>query len=378
MDELNELSKYAGLEDHVVKANDVFKVGLVNDPQQLDEVTFHPEFTHQIFGDEEIIFGYKKVSIQLYFTTGSLKPYFTFKVSGKCKGSEEPLTDIDAAVKEWLPENDFLTDLDRFRQCVVKDKQDFRPIGENITEYNHRSDPNRSFIVTKGTSETPDLLNFHRRFQTFSILEIDASRFLDEDPHWDFFYLFEKVNEDGAIRYNSVGYVTVYPFYVYPDYLRPRISQFLILRPYQKQGHGSRLYEAVFQHYSADPKMIDITVEDPAEGFQNMRRLCDVRYLTKAGLLTEPPLQLLSKKEKLEELHKKSKLNLRQLTICLEILAFKEAKKDDVKKLRLLIKERIFKEDDGIEALERDARFQALDQKYQEISISYRNLVKSL
>lgn len=38
--------------------------------------------------------------------------------------------------------------------------------------------------------------------------------------------------------YHFVGYTTLFPFYCFPEKTRIRISQFVILPPYQQEGHG--------------------------------------------------------------------------------------------------------------------------------------------
>lgn len=43
--------------------------------------------------------------------------------------------------------------------------------------------------------------------------------------------------------YATVGYTTVYLYYAYPDNVRPRISQMLVLPPFQKIGIGTKLIE---------------------------------------------------------------------------------------------------------------------------------------
>lgn len=40
-----------------------------------DTNVFKPEYTHQIFGDEEIIFGYKNLRIDYFLTPGNLDAY---------------------------------------------------------------------------------------------------------------------------------------------------------------------------------------------------------------------------------------------------------------------------------------------------------------
>ncbi len=52
---------------------------------------------------------------------------------------------------------------------------------------------------------------------------------------------FEKKSSEGRSHYSIVGYTTVYGFYSYPDMMRPRLSQMLILPPFQRKGHGGEL-----------------------------------------------------------------------------------------------------------------------------------------
>lgn len=60
---------------------------------------------------------------------------------------------------------------------------------------------------------------------------------------------------------------------------RERISQFLVLPPYQGQSLGSHLYDAVFQELLAKPLIYEIPVEDPSEAFDGLRDYCDIAYL---------------------------------------------------------------------------------------------------
>jgi histone acetyltransferase 1 len=62
---------------------------------------------------------------------------------------------------------------------------------------------------------------------------------------------------------------------------RERISQFLILPPYQGQSLGSRLYDVIFQDLVKKPFIYEIPVEDPSEAFDAMRDYSDIVYLRK-------------------------------------------------------------------------------------------------
>lgn len=57
-------------------------------------------------------------------------------------------------------------------------------------------------------------------------------------------FSFERYKNDvGDTCYASVGYTTVYRFYSYPDKLRPRISQVLVLPPFRNNGLASKMIE---------------------------------------------------------------------------------------------------------------------------------------
>jgi histone acetyltransferase 1 len=62
---------------------------------------------------------------------------------------------------------------------------------------------------------------------------------------------------------------------------RERISQFLILPPYQGRSLGSHLYEVIFEDLVKKPFIYEIPVEDPSEAFDAMRDYSDIVYLRK-------------------------------------------------------------------------------------------------
>lgn len=66
-------------------------------------------------------------------------------------------------------------------------------------------------------------------------------------------------NENGDNCYAAVGYSTIYEYYAYPDKIRPRISQMLILPPFQRKGLCAKLLNSVYKHYNSNSDVIDIT-----------------------------------------------------------------------------------------------------------------------
>lgn len=60
----------------------------------------------------------------------------------------------------------------------------------------------------------------------------------------DSFSSYEKYkNKNGNWCYASVGYSTIYKYYAYPNNTRARLSQILILPPFQRLGIGTKMIE---------------------------------------------------------------------------------------------------------------------------------------
>jgi hypothetical protein len=85
-------------------SNDAVHISLVNPEKTLS--TFHPKFTYPIFGDEESIFGYQGLKIQLRYNSSDMRPVLqtTYNKKYKAAGDVEP-TDLKAALEEFLPKS---------------------------------------------------------------------------------------------------------------------------------------------------------------------------------------------------------------------------------------------------------------------------------
>lgn len=73
-----------------------------------------------------------------------------------------------------------------------------------------------------------------------------------------YFCRFEKFEIDGSHRHAFVGFVSTYEFYCYPDNIRPRVSQMLIIPPFQSSGLGAKLLNEVFSFYRTESKVTDV------------------------------------------------------------------------------------------------------------------------
>lgn len=284
----------SGRGQYVTDTNEALDIKLVRTTADIesDSTTFHPEMSHQVYGDSESVYGYTGLKIQLYYSAARLTTYagFTFKaqVSSECPtngagdGDEEVRADpVLEPLAEWL-QRPFCTNLSEFSRLLQDDAQ-FNPPGEKVHQFIGRRlaqepDTPRTFEVFSAGVDTPGLRDFHERLQTFLLWYIDAASYIDtDDSHWRFFLCFERYRGDasGEECVAIAGYATVYDYYAYPNHVRPRISQFLVLPPFRGRGIATQLLQSIYNTYETRDDVVDITVEDPSEEFARVRDALD-------------------------------------------------------------------------------------------------------
>ncbi|XP_047136715.1 histone acetyltransferase type B catalytic subunit isoform X1 [Hydra vulgaris] len=277
-----------GIEGYKCDANDVLSIKLVHSEEDVigKEGVFHPMMSHQVFGESETIFGYKGLNIQLYYHAGSLLTYLNMEYHEQIPRSYGIKPDpVIPKIVEQIPQG-FISNRDEFISKLEKEDS-FTPMGNKIHSYFH---DDTEYEIYEADIFTPRLKEYHERLQTFILWYIDAASFIDiDDEKWHFFLLFEKKKSIAPI-YNIVGYMTVYHYYSYPDKFRPRISQTLILPPFQRKGHCVQLLHAVNKHYISNPDAVDITVEDPSEDFVRCRDFVDCQNCLKLNSFSKDKL----------------------------------------------------------------------------------------
>ena len=246
-----------------------------------------------------------------------------------------------------------------------------------------------------------------------------------------------------ASPYSIVGYSTSYRFLTFtPSYglkqadrtfslpppspihpsslpCRSRISQFLILPPHQKQGHGAHLYNTMTKHFLDDPSCVEITVEDPNESFDDLRDYCDYARLStngtfaKISLNNNHPKTLTANRvgvrvptgkfmdvALLETLRKENKLAPRQFYRLVELNLFSRftarVRQSGYARLRkrggepdpelrgyyywrLLVKQRIYKKNkDVLMQLDRRERIEKVEETVGEVAGDYERLLRGI
>ncbi|CAF1015982.1 unnamed protein product [Brachionus calyciflorus] len=249
-----------------------------NDIETKDEsALFKPEYTHQIFGDDEEIFGYKSLRIDYLLTPGYLDAYIGLSCKEKLSPQRfdgiEPDDVYDAFTKFGCTPN-FTRNLDTFCSDKLKADIEFKPFGQKVYEY-FRND--KKFEIFRVDSQQDDymsqkFIDYIINVQTMLIYYIETASFIDtEDPQWTHYLLYENKKIGSEQRYATIGYLSVYNYYAYPDKTRSRVSQVLVMPTYQKQGHGAELLQAVYRDVCENPNIVDVTSESPSQEFIQLR-----------------------------------------------------------------------------------------------------------
>ncbi|KAG5671301.1 hypothetical protein PVAND_001506 [Polypedilum vanderplanki] len=337
----------SNLENFVVEASEAINFKLIRnrgDVNKLDDI-FKPEMTHQSFGDSESIFGYRDLQINVYYSAGPLDIYYDKKYSKRVddlSNNQGLKADNVDVITEVFSEG-YYTNLDEFLDVMEKKEKTFAPMGERIHEF--KTDDNRTFEIYLCESSTPNFQKYYTRLESFIFWYIDASSRIEHDEKWRFFVVFEKYkNEAGEDRYASVGYSSVYLYFCYPDKIRPRIAQFIILPPFQRKGIGSELLMTIYKHFQAKDNVCDITVEDASEDFQRLRNINDAKLLKNLDSFSPENLKNGFNTKMAQEAKDKFKINAKQSRIIYEILRLgitNTSNKNEYKAYRLEVKKRL-------------------------------------
>lgn len=350
-----------------VNANDAIHVAIVQ-PGPNDQLTtrhdFHPKFTYPIVGEAEQIFGYKGLDVEVQFAAHDLRPHVKISYQKKFNtiGSTSAL-DLNKTLSDFLPPTAFEEGFDQKVQNDAK-AATWTPPGTCVKKYKRGG---QQYEVWAGSLLDMAMRTIVDNIQILIVFFIEGGQYINlEDPEWTLdrwrvYLTYHKSAQPPtptASPYSFVGYATTYRFFKFqipkerrssfsfpstetitPNKLssRLRISQFLITPPYQSGGHGSALYQAIYDEVMGDPTIVEMTVEDPSEEFDKLRDMNDFDVLrpqfeaadikidtspfttVERGRLKTVPTATLLPLEKLQGIRAKNKIAGRQFARMVEM-----------------------------------------------------------
>jgi len=284
-----------------------------------DDLNFEPEFTHQVFREDETIYGYTDLSIKVELTANFLDRYVSVEYAEKVRSSLNPADDVTARLHKWFPECSTSESREEFMKILEKtDQEEIPQGGGKVVEEWEDDGTDVSYSVRMFDFSDERVRKWHDNVEPFVAFYIDAASKIDKenDRRWLWFVLI--AHEKSTGRWATAGFTTVYQFYAHPFKRRLRISQVLVLPPYQRKGFGAKLLDSVRLYaqnsrrgingekispanYDDDKnnnksaaqesilllkqsRVQDITVEDPTDQLQRLR---DVRDCIVASEHTE-------------------------------------------------------------------------------------------
>ncbi|XP_044741410.1 histone acetyltransferase type B catalytic subunit [Chrysoperla carnea] len=318
-----------------------FTINLVRDKEDLDDdnADFPPGIVPRVIEAFNGDTGDVIPRISLSFWSSSLKTLISTNIDGN-QEIDKIIMDLneDLPINYHNQRNDFLTLYEE------EFATHFKPHGKMIQVFDRKVNGKmRVFEIYFSDFANADesFKEYHRRMESFALLCIDGAVRITVDPRWCIFTIYE-VQKTPKLRYHFVGFSTVYRFHSFPDKIRPRISQFVIIPPFQRCGIGKQLLR-VEQNYLIDTfNILEITVEEPCEAFYEMRDIVDAeRILTSypsfvPQILDSKPS---SKKAVTNEFHKRLFIPNKRVVHMYELVKLYCILKSDPSKIEELQKE---------------------------------------
>ncbi|KAF8393487.1 hypothetical protein HHK36_021731 [Tetracentron sinense] len=339
--------------DDGVEANECIKIFLVGGKEEVDAADsfcLDPVDLNRFFGDDGKIYGYKDLKITIWLSSISFHAYADIAFLNTSDGGKG-ITDLKSALQRIFGES-LLEKKDDFLQTFSTESQYIRSVvvnGEVLhyeasKEHNDNSNSHLKVeacaveVIRMAVNSMP-VGQLYSRLVPLVLLLVDGSSPIDiTDPGWEI-YLVAQRKADEQEYSTLLGFATVYRFYHYPDSSRLRISQILVLPPYQGQGHGRHLLETLYS-VAISEKVYDVTVEEPSDYLQHVRTCIDT-----LRLLVFDPIQpaihsvvshmkqvKLSKKtcsfqfeppaSAVEDVRRSLKINKKQFLQCWEVLIY--------------------------------------------------------
>ncbi|KAJ6240350.1 histone acetyltransferase type b catalytic subunit [Anaeramoeba flamelloides] len=369
---------------YTTKSKDALQISFITSTKK-PQKRYHPFYTHQFFGNMEVILGYTNLQISLTYTPSgrhclleqTQEDMIPFKnKDNKWNSSPEQ---IFQKINKYFVEGSLMKDPDAWTEHLVDEiKTGWKPPGKLINEFKinlgkkkstteekekekekeqeqekekeqekeQEQEQEKTYVVYRGTFEDKEFSNYFHTIEHILIYFINAASFLQlEDKRWVVYLLFEKSEpktQEESPTYLLAGIMTAYRHFYYPDKFRFRVSQALILPPFQGHGFGRKLLGLMYEEAWADKNVAEITVEAPVENFQKMRISLDLMLCWKNNFLLEKDKEdpNFVNQDQIKMIQKKLKFHKKQINRCIEVAWYHSFQKRKQNKTKEEIKEK--------------------------------------
>ncbi|OVA11740.1 Histone acetyltransferase type B [Macleaya cordata] len=316
-----------------VEANECIKIFLVGSKEEVDAADrfcVDPIDLNRFFGEDGRVYGYKDLKINIWLSSVSFHAYADITYQSTSDGGKG-ITDLKSALQTIFGES-LIETKDDFLQTFSKDSHYIRNFISNGEVMHYKAAKGQDNECN--TQLEDGAFNLERQVIRLPVNSIPV----------------------GDLYSRLVPLVLL----LVDDTSRLRISQMLVLPPYQGQGHGRHLLE-VLNSVAISDNVYDMAIEEPSDYLQQVRTCIDTLRLLALDSIkaavnsvashlkqenlskktckfeSDPPATLV------EEVRKTLKINKKQLLQCWEILIYLELDPNDHKSMdnyRTLISDR--------------------------------------
>ncbi|KAJ3364554.1 histone acetyltransferase 1 [Allomyces javanicus] len=264
------------------------------DAASLSPILFHPAATAAVNDDgiKEVLTAQPDPQVHVRFSATELVPMVTG-------------TGADAVMQrmhqQLAPELFAKSEKQIQRQLRHEHRGSAAPPGKHVEDVVHDG---HIYELYASSFFYPGFRPFFARanFLARHFLDSDSASVLadldETDERWNFLLLYRQPPTPGASTF--VGLLAACTFFMYPPWLadaatnqryhRRRISQLLVLPPFQRQGLGSLLYSKFMALNAVSAHALEVAVEATTPAFDDLRDIADLTAVLTRADPSAPPL----------------------------------------------------------------------------------------
>ena len=371
-----------------LKAANIIRFNFYTPSTKLSDEFHSMWFTHQIFEHEELeVFQYPDIAINIYVNTITLDSFVVIHHAPSSSRDYQHILEI--LQPHFIPSKAQFGDFDdfqRYRDEEIITCQPIAPIGSVIRSWSLHD---QNFDIRLSTSQTLGALEILQAVEKLAVWYIETADSIDfSDNRFELLIVYQTLtrNIDDKELHSICGYMTLYTFLNPFSGNKLRICQALVSPHMQGKGIGRELILAAYQLAATRDDIVEVTVEDPAEGFSKLRDAVDVELvLTKSdwrGMMDS------SEKERIEAA-KSLKMKLSQYIFALEALEymeltracdtkeFKDEVVDPLRCFRLKVKKQLMKDNTEVKSAPKDRMRAYLDELFSERRERYDQVLRN-
>jgi GNAT superfamily N-acetyltransferase len=241
------------------RVNDLLTIRYLQDTENSSTYSHSPSYTHQLFDQEIIALDEQSLDLQIDLEIYISDLRSSLRISN---ASDEIKLHITQQITPYLT-----SEPSEFKFHESHAPQKVFDLGNGTDE------KFEMYLMTYRDRGASELL---KRAEKIALFYIETASSIDfEDDKWEVLFLIKR---DSLNQTAFIGYYTLYTFHNPFLGSKLRICQVLILPPFQGHGLGKQMLSFIYSLVQSRPHVTEITVEDPAESFQNLRDLVDLEW----------------------------------------------------------------------------------------------------